>query len=184
MPTLKTRTSMPKPNDPNILKGIAEATTLGHPIQTAGRLIGLGHTTAWDWLRKGTALLEASPDSTPEELGSFAVFAVTVKDAEAKMVDKQLQYIQRDASQKGGWTAAMTLLERRRPKDFGRNQQITVDTTVTYVHELGPGAEAAILARREELESLQGATETDTGGLPALPPAQQPDASHTDENQP
>ena len=69
------------------------------------------------------------------------------------------------------WVKYATLLERRFPKDFGRNQQSTVESTVTYIHERGPGAEQAILARRQEMDAIQGATETDTGGLPARPPA-------------
>ena len=162
MPALKSRSRMPRPDDPEILRSVAESTALGHPIQTAGRLAGLGHTTAWDWNRKGTAEIEANPDSTPEELGALAVFADTVKRAEAQMVDIQLHHIARDAQNKGGWTAAMTLLERRRPKDFGRNVQVENNTTVTYVHELGPGASKAIASHILS-------TETDTGGSESSP---------------
>ena len=180
-------TTIPKPDDLAILQGVKEAITAGLPVHDAAQVARIGEQTFRDWYRLGSEQLATTDSCTEQlakELGPRALFAWTVKEAQLAMVQQNIKHIQRDASQKGGWTAAMTLLERRRPKDFGRNQQITVESTVTYVHELGPGAEAAILARRQELDSLQGGTETDTGGLPALPPAQQPDAPHTAENQP
>ena len=66
------------------------------------------------------------------------------------------------------WPKHATLLERLFPRDFGRNQQIQIESnsTVTYIHELGPKAESAILARREELQALK---DLDTGGSEATP---------------
>ena len=150
-------------------------------MRYAAILAGISESTAYHWRMTGEAEL-ASHKQGDGELGSHALFVQTVKEAEAGCVSDQLTHWA-DSSGKDFANYA-TLLERRFPKDFGRNQQITVESTVTYVHELGPGAEAAILARHQELEALQGATETDTGGLPALPPAQQPDAPHTTQNQP
>ena len=73
------------------------------------------------------------------------------------MVDEQLNRVHRDAAQKGGWVAAMTLLERRRPKDFGRNQQIQIESTVTVkVSALPALAEAEVLALIQA--SIQGGT--------------------------
>lgn len=164
MPALAHFATLPKPNDPQIQQAVIASIRLGHPIDTAGKLAGLGHTVAWDWLRKGLAQLEAG-----DEQGSHASFASAVKQAEAEMVDSKLKVIDEATKIPGkGWLPAMTLLERRRPKDFGRNQQIEVtsNSTVTYVHELGPRAESAILARREELAALQ---ETDTGGSEDIP---------------
>ncbi len=62
--------------------------------------------------------------------GSYRGFWEAFKAAEAEMVDEQLDRVHRDASQKHGWTAAMTLLERRMTKDFGRNQQIDIKQDV------------------------------------------------------
>ena len=74
----------------------------------------------------------------------------------------------------------MTLLERRRPKDFGRNQQIQIEanTTVTYVHELDTDAAKAIAQN-----ILQGLSASTTGGqqnppFPFLPQA--PDSPESD----
>ena len=162
---------LPRPDNPDILDSIRADLQRGIPLRYAATRAGIHEDTAYHWKTAGKA-----------EPGSPAgVFVRMLKEADAECVSNQLEEWMAEGS---NWVKHATLLERRFPKDFGRNQQITVDATVTYVHELGPGAEAAILARREELESLQGGTETDTGGLPALPAAQQPDAPHTAENQP
>ena len=176
MPALAYRSRMPRPSDKEVQESIAASIELGHPLDTAGQIAGLGHDTARQWYVKGSAQLESG-----DELGSHAAFAATIKAAEAKMVDIQLHHIQRDAKNKGGWTAAMTLLERRRPKDFGRNVQVETTATVRYVHELGPGASKAIAAHILELEGQQPPTESDTGGSDSPPtpllPETLPDSS-------
>ncbi len=160
MAKLRARPTQPRPDDPVIIEHFSNAIRKGHPISTAAELAGIGDTTARRYIEYGEREAEAG------EVGSYRAFWEAFKAAEAEMVDEQLDRVHRDASQKGGWPAAMTLLERRRPKDFGRNQQIQIEsnTTITYVHELGPGAETAILARREELESLRASSETTTEG--------------------
>ena len=89
------------------------------------------------------------------------------KEAEADFVDAQLAHVHRDAQQKGGWAAAMTLLERRRPKDFGRNQKVTVESTSVNVSvDLPALPEQQLLALlKDKLES----------GVKLLPPP--PDSS-------
>ena len=155
---------MPRPTDQRIIDRVVEATKLGHPIDTAGQLAGLGHDVARRWLVKGLQQLEDG-----DELGSHAAYAAAIKDAEAEMVDLQLHHVARDAANKGGWTAAMTLLERRRPRDFGRNVQVEQHSTLTVTHTLPEAPERALL------ELVRDA-------LPALPPAPtiEPDGPSTD----
>ncbi|KKM80654.1 hypothetical protein LCGC14_1337580, partial [marine sediment metagenome] len=90
------------------------------------------------------------------ELGSHVPFMLAIKQAEADLVDSQLGVIQ-DAGNKGMWAAAMTLLERRFPQDFGRNQRIEVSNQTTIIHrlELGSALEH-ILLRAAELGSPAG----------------------------
>jgi len=162
VPKLLYRTTIPKPDDPDIIARVAQATELGHPLDTAGQLAGLGHSVAGYWYRQGTAQLDQAdalppPDAPPEayaELGSHAAFAAAVKLAEARMVEQQLQHVARDAALPGkGWTAAMTLLERRRPQDFARRTNVAVEqqTTVTYVIDLSPEAAAALASAQHQL---------------------------------
>ena len=128
------RATKVRPDDPLILARVVEATRKGHPIQTASALAGLSHTTAWEWMRDGTALLDANPEKSPEELGSKAVWANEIKSAQAEMVDKQLDRIDIAAAEPKHWPAAMTLLERRFPNDFGRNQRITTESVSINVN--------------------------------------------------
>jgi len=177
MPHLAVRTSLPKPDDPDILRRIAEATRKGHSIETAGNLAGLGKTVAWDWLRQGSALLDAAPPGIPaEELGSHAVFAKAVRDAEAEMVDAKLDVIHEDMHRGNGkgWLPAMTLLERRRPQDFGRFQRIEVEqrTVTLSLTAQYPPEVLAFLAQRMLSEATGGGSTP----LPQLPdPAPTPD---------
>lgn len=157
MPALAYRPSLPRPDDPTIIETVASAVERGHPIETAGRLAGLGKTVAWDWLRKGEEQLELTPPGTPwEELGSHAKFASRVKDAEARFVDANLRFVNDARSPDAkGWLPAMTLLERRRPQDFGRKdrmdvQQTSVSVSVSLQAQLSPSDLASVLALAQQ----------------------------------
>ena len=133
MPALAERGRRPRPDDPGVLQRIERAAALGHPIQTAGRMAGLGHTTAWDWHRKGLAMLNDNPEVDPRELGSHAVFADAFESGSAEMVDRKLAVINAatEEAPSKAWLPAMTLLERRRPQDFGRRDR--AETSVTNI---------------------------------------------------
>ena len=163
MPALAYRTTLPHPDDPDILQRVADATRKGHPLATAARLAGIGASTAQEWRATGNAMLQAHPFTPPGELGSHALFADAINQAEAEMVDAKLDEVNRDAALPGkGWTAAMTLLERRRPQDFARRTNVQVDQrTVSVNLTLPPAPEAELLQLvRARLEA---------GGTPLLP---------------
>jgi len=137
------RATLPRPDDPSIVSAIASAVRKGHPLSTAARLAGIHERTAQDWLAIGTRDLDDAQDG--QEPGSHARFALAVKEAEAEMVEAKLSIVERDMATPGkGWLPAMTLLERRRPQDFGRFQRIEVDTTTTTTVRIELSAEAAI----------------------------------------
>ncbi|KKL14947.1 hypothetical protein LCGC14_2510530 [marine sediment metagenome] len=158
MPALAFRTTIPKPDDPRILNRMAEAIRKGHPIATAGTLAGIGETTAKDWYAAGEqALVQAeTTGEDPGALGSHALFASVVKQAEAELVDAKLGVIDEATRAKGGWVAAMTLLERRRPRDFGKQQYLEVEQRNYNIHlTLPDGALPALLRLRgRELPQL------------------------------
>lgn len=159
MPALAFRSTLPRPDDPDIYTRVANAVRQGHPIDTAARLAGLGRTTARDWLNAGRAILDDHPDKSPGELGSHAVFADAINAAEAEMVEAKLAEVNRDAAIPGkGWTAAMTLLERRRPQDFGRYNrvEVTQERTTTLRIELSSEAAQALGAAQERLALPEG----------------------------
>ena len=118
---------------------------------TAAQCAGIHVVTSEGWRRLGNQALEENPETGPQELGSHAVFTWAVKAAEAELVEAQLANVHRDANNKGGWAAAMTLLERRRPQDFGRSdkryvEQVSVSVNVSL--PAGPGMELLEIVRR------------------------------------
>jgi len=131
MPRLLYRATLPRPDDPDIIDKVQQAVRKGHPLATAATFAGISHDAATAWFKQGSAILAAAPPGTPlAELGSHAVFAVAVKEAEAEMVDAKLTIVERDMQTPGkGWLPAMTLLERRRPQDFGRYRDAPQPTT-------------------------------------------------------
>ncbi len=164
MPKLKARSRMPRPDDSDIIKTYCQAVAQGHPLDTAATLAGIGATTARDWIIQGEQALAASEDGElrAEELGSHAVFARSVKQAEADFVSENLTAVHaaRDADHKN-WPAAMTLLERRRPRDFGRQQYLEVETHSTSIQLVVP------LGALPALERLLG-RQLPAGGTPLL----------------
>ncbi len=133
MPKLAYRVTMPKPDDPDIIRRFADATRKGHATATAAQLAGIGHATALQWLVAGNADLDAAQDGGV--LGSHAGFALEHNQALADLVDAKLGQIH-DAAASGPkfWPAAMTLIERRFPRDFGRNDRLEVETKSVSVH--------------------------------------------------
>lgn len=162
MPALVARVTNPNREDKELAQHFSSCIREGHPIATAAVLSGIGERTARRYLADGTAEAEL-------EQGSPSLFWRMFKEAEAWFVADNLDRIHRDAKKPGGWAASMTLLERRRPKDFGRNVQVETTATVTHVHELGPAAQRAIASHmlREVPEESHGGSDSDA--TPLLP---------------
>lgn len=179
MPALTYRTTMPRPDDPEILKRIAEATKLGHPIATAATMAGLGEATGTQWLARGVADLEADPEAA--ELSPHARFALAVKAAEAEMVDAKLSVINK-ATQEApskAWVPAMTLLQRRRPQDFSERRELHVTGTVqidarVIVAELPTAARAIALERGAQALRVASQKALPGGAEEAEPEAAEP----------
>lgn len=138
MPALAFRTTLPKPDDPDILAKITEATLKGHLLSTASTLAGIGHSTAKEWRLQGEADLDAGEPSP------HATFAATLKDAEAECVDGKLGHIN-EAGEKGYWQASGWYLERSRGQEWGKNDRVDITSTqLTIQVTLPPGAVPAL----------------------------------------
>ena len=153
MPALAARATMPRPGDTSIIAAFSNAIEQGHPINTAATIAGIGAMTARDWITQGNAQLDTDPDGARPvtELGSHAAFALAHNQALASFVGAKLDQVH-DAAASGPkfWPAAMTLLERRMPRDFGRNDRLEVETkslavTVSY-ESLPPAQRQALIA--------------------------------------
>lgn len=161
MPKLAYLTTLPQPDDENILESIYTDVSRGMPLRHAAVRAGISEHTAYHWMTIANAL----PDVEVEgELGSHALFRQTVKEADAECVSDRLK--KSDSAEGNNWQKHITVLERRFPQDFGRNQRIdiTETRTITYRLELG-SAEAAILARIAEISDQRLLTD----GSPSEP---------------
>ena len=125
MPKLKYRTSMPKPDDPSIIEPITQAILIGHPQTTAAALAGIHEDTLYHWRYQGEQeLAELRGWAHWEELSSCARLVIHIKEAQAGFTDGALRGMRAGGKD---WTMWCTLLERRRPKDFGRRTELTVE---------------------------------------------------------
>ena len=131
MPALLYRTTMPKVDDPEIIATICQAVTKGHPLASAAALAGIHEETLYHWTAKGREELSQAEGRTLTwgELGSHARLVIHIKEALAGLVDEALDHVRAGGKD---WAAWMTLLERRMPKDFGRNQAEPEPAPVTY----------------------------------------------------
>lgn len=151
MPALAYRTTMPRPDDPEILESIYQDLIRGMPLRHAAVRAGISESTAYHWVMTGSGA-DGDPVLSDGELGSHALFVQTIKEANAACVDAELT-----AWDAGGkdWVAHATKLERRFPNDFGRNQRIDITSQHTEIHRIELGeATLAVLERIAELSSV------------------------------
>ena len=146
MPTLKYRTTLPKPDDPILLTSIYEDIVAGIPMRYAAIRAGIAEDTAYHWRMEGNHALEQL-EAADEDMSKVpsAVFAQTVKEAEAECVASNVHSWMDPATGKD-WVKHATLLERRYGSDFGKNQQVTIESHVTVLTaQLPQLAEAELL---------------------------------------
>ena len=169
MPALRTYATMPRPGDTKILRRIYQATRSGHALTTAGTLAGLGETVAWDWKRQGDEDLAAGEQS------SHAKFARVVNLAEAQRVQEMLDSVQAAGKAPAkGWVPLITREQRRRPQEWGIQQDIhieqrSVSVNVSITAQLSPealiqGFEEAVreLSQEAPPQLMSGETETNS----------------------
>ena len=174
MPALAYRTTMPKPDDPEIQQAAYDCQRTGYSHRVTAAKIGIGITTLTDWLKLGRTELT---DPNRGELGSHAMFAAHFEQGAAECEAENTDHIMAARYDRAAaFVPALVMNKARNGDEWVEKRDVTatLEAVVTFIHELGPRAERAILARREELESLQAPSETDTGGntdvpLPLLP---------------
>ena len=146
MPALKYRAKLPKPDDPALLVSIYEDIVAGIPMRYAAIRAGIAEDTAYHWRMEGNHALEQL-EAADEDISTVpqAVFAQTVKEAEAECVASNVHSWMDPATGKD-WVKHATILERRYGSDFGKNQQVTIESHVTVLTaQLPQLAEAELL---------------------------------------
>lgn len=119
----------PKYQDPEVMYTLLKHIEEGLPVQDACRLAGISPTIFYEWRAAIPAIAEA------------------IKAAESKLKATMLAHVRRAAP--ANWAAAMTLLERRFPEDFGRRDRVRHEHAGQVGLTLAPAQmdpEAALLA--------------------------------------
>lgn len=158
----------------------------GNYIEVAAASVGVSRETLFRWLREG-ARLRAKLDAfaTDEEADAYlntltdhevaqADFSHSMEKAQAEAETVDVLYIRKAA--KDHWQAAMTRLERRHPKRWGRREQVEVSGQLDGVRVEADNPQAAVDASKalqdaraselacDLLEHLAGDTEQPTEG--------------------
>lgn len=94
---------------------ILEAVRLGLPEGRAAELCGLDPSTLAHWKARGRE----------EDAGPYYDFLMDLKEADAHCERALLSVVRKAAESERHWTAAMTLLERKWPKRWGRMDRVT-----------------------------------------------------------
>jgi len=93
---------------PEVQADIVRALGVGATHEHACQYAGIGHAVFYTWLKKGG-----------EGKSPYLEFLEAVKKAESRAVVGWLAHIE-EAARTGSWQASAWKLERRYPKDYGR----------------------------------------------------------------
>ena len=103
---------------PDLQKRICEAIKLGMSRERAGWFCGVTRQTIQNWIAKGEKT----------DKGEYAEFFDSLKKAEADSIAVNLKNLH-TAAQDGAWQASAWMLERRYPKEYGKQVVHTDDTS-------------------------------------------------------
>ena len=103
---------------PELQGKICEILSKGNSITTACQSVGISDTTFRRWKEQG----DKEPDSVHGE------FVEAMQKAESDAKQALLAHVQDAAPQH--WQAAMTILERRWPNEFGRRDRMEVHAKI------------------------------------------------------
>ena len=94
---------------PELTRDITLYISEGNPPTIAATLVGISHSTYFNWMSKGS-------QKTPR----FMEFSELIKRATAQSIVNRVAHIAK-AADGGNWRAAAWLLERMAPESFGKN---------------------------------------------------------------
>lgn len=98
---------------PEMQAEICELLEDGCGRDDASESVGIHRATFYEWMAKGE-----DGDSI------YADFADAIKRAESKCAARNVKIVRKAAEEEGNWQAAAWWLERKRKKEFGRNESI------------------------------------------------------------
>ena len=169
----------PKPDDPDILASITDSQHHGYSHRVTASRAQIAKDTLTNWLNLGRAELRAWDQSEADysELGSLGRFAAHFESAAAECEAGNTAAIMASIHNKEvAFVPALIMNKARNPADWleARQVDMTVNAqlSVTYVHELDPGAAKAIAQN-----ILTALTDLDTGDPETTPTPLLPEAT-------
>jgi hypothetical protein len=100
-----------RPDDPATLRALSAAIRDGLSPVSAGQAIGIPRSTFYQWI------------------GEHPGFADVVEDAVADLKHTLAKVVQTEATKSKNWVAAMTMLERLFPSEYGRRDRVRHEHT-------------------------------------------------------
>jgi hypothetical protein len=100
-----------------LMEAIAMRVEKGDPPCTAAMLCGLPHQTHSQWLKYA----EEDPEKASDDGTKFSAYSASIKKAEEQFKSQLIFMVFRAAPK--DWKAAMTMLERRWPEEFGKRER-------------------------------------------------------------
>ena len=130
-------------------KRILDALSAGNYMSTAAKFAGIGESTLYQWLDRGTVekeRLEYDPSAEPDaEEQPYAEFLEAVQKARGVAEARNVALIQ-ESAKRGTWQAAAWWLERSFPARWGRRD------LVEHSGVDGGAVEVNVTVTAEELE--------------------------------
>jgi hypothetical protein len=102
---------------------ICDALRLGSTFETAAACAGAYGPTAREWLRLGTNEERKTPEKRRPDRASFVDFARAVRRAMAEWEHSAV----REWNASPDWRAKESMLERRRPKEWSKRINVTIE---------------------------------------------------------
>jgi transposase-like protein len=111
------------------IDAIAKALEMGLPRKEACRAVKISPSTFFAWIKIAREIIEKQENGVEVEMTRsrklYLLLHERVEEAEAKFLSGCLARIHKIGARTDKWQAFAWLLERRRPKEFGRSIKIT-----------------------------------------------------------
>lgn len=105
-------------------EAIVMAVRVGTPLRAAAQQAGISERALFDWLAQGREAQGLTAKQRTQRQGELAEFAAAIEKAQGTAIFMRVGRIQR-AAREGAWQADAWWLERRYPKEFGRQLRVS-----------------------------------------------------------
>ena len=105
------------------LMGLYKNVEAGVPFDVAGHLLGISKTTIYQWIKKGTAFIDAEPYDQNPQHEIYAQFQYYIKRSRARYFAGLIRSINDSSPDNVKWDRDWKILVRRDSKNWGRGSR-------------------------------------------------------------